>query len=75
MVRRNFLRFGKRNGGSLLAESDYPGQRHDSFFNNFDRDPIAEVIAGTGKKMKDQGSRTYAIFTNLGFIIFLLMIY
>ena len=45
MVRRNFLRFGKRSGGSLLGAPDYSGVRpqSDSFFNHSDRIPIAEL--------------------------------
>ena len=45
MVRRNFLRFGKRSGGSLLGAPDYSGVRpqSDSFFNHLDRIPIAEL--------------------------------
>ena len=56
LVRRNFLRFGKRNGGSvsLLGGSDNPGARpqHDSFFNHLDRVPSAEVRA---EKIKVRG--------------------
>ena len=56
LVRRNFLRFGKRNGGSvpLLGGSDNSGVRpqHDSFFNQLDRVPSGEVRA---EKIKVRG--------------------
>merc|ERR1712062_836802 len=63
LVRRNFLRFGKRSGGSLLGAPDYSGVRpqSDSFFNHLDRIPIAE-LRGPEQKPQLKRARDYLRF-------------
>merc|ERR1712038_1970904 len=63
LVRRNFLRFGKRNGGSLLEAPGYSGVRpqSDSFFNHLDRIPIAE-LRGPEQKPQLKRARDYLRF-------------
>merc|ERR1711953_543240 len=53
LVRRNFLRFGKRNGGSPLGESDNSELQHNNFFNSFDRVPSAEELKPQVKRARD----------------------